>query len=305
MVETIRALPKCELHVHLEGSLQPETLMELDSSLSREEIGRRYSYTNFEEFLQAYKWVNGFLRRPEDFALALRHLVERQRDQGCVEAEVNLSIGVLLWRRLPFGEFFAAIEEEASRLPIPVRFIFDAVRQFGIAAAEAVADHAIACRQRGVVGFGIGGYEAAMPLTAYRELAERVTAAGIRFVPHAGETTSARDVWDALECGAARIGHGIRAIEDPVLVQALAGGGVPLEISISSNVATGAVDSLAAHPVRRLFDAGVPLVLNTDDPPMFQCTLLGEYELAATRFGFSEAELRQLAGNSLRYAFNS
>lgn len=300
-MQLLRALPKAELHVHLEGSIDRETLLALEPSLTPEEIDARYAYSIFPEFLMAYKWVNGFIRRPEDYALILRKLVERQVRDGCVAAEINLSIGVMLWRNLPFDEFFDAAAEEAARLPIPVHFIFDAVRQFGLDAAERVAGHAIECAGRGVAGFGIGGDETSLPLAAYRPVIDRVLAHGLLFLPHAGEVAGAGAVREAVELGAARIGHGIGAAADAALMRELAARRIPLEISITSNVRTGAVASLAAHPVRRLFDAGVPLTLNTDDPPMFGCTLVGEYLLAAEQFGFTADELAGLARNSLRF----
>jgi adenosine deaminase len=156
-----------------------------------------------------------------------------------------------------------------------------------------------------VVGFGIGGDELAAPVRDFHEVFQYARTNGLHVLPHAGETDGPGSVWGALECGAARIGHGIRSIDDPALVRHLAERQVPLEVSISSNVCTGAVASLEEHPVRRLWDAGVPIILNTDDPPMFHTTLLREYEIAARHFGFNEGELRRLAENSLRFCLRS
>ena len=151
-----------------------------------------------------------------------------------------------------------------------------------------------------VVAFGLGGDEARGPAHWFTEAVALTRAHGLRFVPHAGEITNAQSIWDALELGADRIGHGIHAIEDPRLMAHLRDNDIPLEISISSNVATGAVPSLEDHPVRKLYEAGVPIILNTDDPAMFRTTLDAEYQLAATRFGFTEDELRALARDSLQ-----
>ncbi|MEJ5369777.1 MAG: adenosine deaminase [Bryobacteraceae bacterium] len=298
----LRSLEKAELHVHLEGAAAPETLCEIVPGLTPEEARLRSRFSNFGEFLQAFKWVHSCLRRPEHFALVLRRLLEQLEAEGVRYVEVNLSAGVILWRGLPLDEFFLAVAEEAERSALPVRFVFDAVRQFGVDHVQATAEAAVRWRSRGVAGFGIGGDEARGPARLYREAFEYVRAHGLAAVPHGGETTGPESVWEALECGARRIGHGIRAIEDPALVEELRKRGVALEICITSNVRTGAVRCLEEHPVRRLFEAGVPLTLNTDDPAMFGTTLVREYELARDVFGFSEEELRQLAQNSFRYA---
>ncbi|MDR3718473.1 MAG: adenosine deaminase [Bryobacteraceae bacterium] len=300
----IHQLKKTELHVHLEGSVEPETLRELDPSLDDEELRRIYDYSDFLGFLRSYKWINLRLTRPEHFALIARRLLERLERQNVLYAEVNLSVGVWLWRELEFEPYFAAVAAEAERSPVRVRFIFDAVRQFGVDAGWAVARLAAAHQARGVLGFGIGGDEAKAPAKQFHAVFSWVKCQGLHVAPHAGEVMGAASVWDALECGAERIGHGIRSIEDPALVEHLASHRIPLEVCISSNVRTGAVASLREHPVRRLFDAGVPITLNTDDPPMFGTTLEREYQLAADEFGFSEAEMQGVARNGFEFAFD-
>ncbi len=298
----LRSLEKAELHVHLEGAAAPETLCEIMPGLTADEARARSRFSNFGEFLQVFKWVHTCLRRPEHFALVLRRLLERLESEGVRYVEVNVSAGVILWRGLPLDEVFVALAEEAERSALPVRFIFDAVRQFGADHVQATAEAAVRWRGRGVVGFGIGGDEARGPARLYRDAFEFVRAHGLAAVPHGGETTGPESVWEALECGARRIGHGIRAAEDAVLMEELRRRDVALEISITSNVRTGAVRRLEEHPVRRLFEAGVPLTLNTDDPALFGTTLVREYELAREVFGFSDEDLRLLARNSFRYA---
>jgi adenosine deaminase/aminodeoxyfutalosine deaminase len=300
----IHQLKKAELHVHLEGSVEPETLRELDPSLDGEELRRLYDYSDFLGFLRSYKGINLRLTRPEHFALIARRLLERLERQNVLYAELNLSVGVWLWRELEFEPYFAAIVAEAERSPVRVRFIFDAVRQFGAEAGWVVARLAAAHQARGVLGFTIGGDEAKAPAKEFQPVFSWVKRQGLHIAPHAGEVVGPASVWDALECGAERIGHGIRSIEDPVLVSHLASHRIPLEVCISSNVRTGAVMSLREHPVRRLFEAGVPITLNTDDPPMFGTTLEREYQLAADEFGFSETELRDVARNGFTFAFD-
>lgn len=299
----LRLLRKAELHVHLEGSVTPETLREIDPSRTLEEILARYRYDDFMGFLMAYKWVNLHLIQPAHYALIARRLIDSLVAQGVVYAEIIVSVGVLLWRKQEFAPIFDAIAAEAERGPIPVRFSFDAARQFGVELAERVAELAAASRGRGVIGFGLGGDERNHPIENFRHVCTYAKQNGLHLTPHAGEVAGPESVWAALECGAERIGHGIRSIDDPVLVRHLSDLQIPLEVSISSNVCTGAVLSLQEHPVRKLFDAGVPIVLNTDDPPMFHTTLLREYEIAQNVFSFTDDELRHTAAQSLRFAF--
>jgi adenosine deaminase/aminodeoxyfutalosine deaminase len=295
--------PRAELHVHLEGSVEPGTLLEIDPSLTREEIAAATSYTDFAGFIQSYIWVNQRLRTPQHYAIAARRLFDRLSSEDVVYAEVTLSAGMMLRKGQEFAPIYSALQREASEAKLPVRWILDATRQFGAEAAKPVFDLAAERVGDGVVAIGLGGFEAGGPALWFKDLYAQARDRGLRLTCHAGETTDARSIWDALTIGAERIGHGIRAIDDPNLMEHLRDKHIPLEISITSNVRTGAVASLAEHPVRRLFDAGVPIVLNTDDPALFECTLASEYALARARFGFTEPELEQLAANSLRYAF--
>lgn len=296
-------LPKAELHVHLEGSIEPETLQEIDPSLTMEEIVVATSFTDFPGFIESYIWVNRRLRSPGDYAIAARRLFEKLQSESVTYAEVTLSAGVILWKQQEFAPIYQALQREAARAGLSVRWILDATRQFGADAAKPVFDLAAERLGDGVVAIGLGGYEERGPASWYTALYLEARDRGLRLTCHAGETVGPQSVWEALAIGAERIGHGIRSIEDPRLVERLREKDIPLEICITSNVRTGAVASLADHPVRRLYDAGVPIVLNTDDPALFGCTLAGEYELARREFGFTEEELAQLARNSFHYSF--
>jgi aminodeoxyfutalosine deaminase len=297
-------MTRAELHLHLEGAVEPEALKELDPSLSDGELRAALSYSDFAGFIQSYVWVNRKLRGPADYALIARCLFERLAAQGICYAEVTLSAGVILWKKQDLGAIFDALVNEAARSPVAIRWILDATRQWGAEAAAPVFEFAAEHLRDGVVAIGIGGIEAEGPALWFRNLYDKARDRGLRLTCHAGETTNAQSVWDALAIGAERIGHGIRAIEDPRLVEHLRDRKIPLEICITSNLRTGAVASLAQHPVRRLFDAGVPIVLNTDDPALFECSLESEYDLAAGAFGFTPEELSAVAANSLRYAFS-
>ena len=303
MSEFLHSLPKAEIHLHLEGSVRPATLLEIAPRIQPGKIDSRYRYADFQGFLNSYAWVTGHLREPRDFELITRRLLAELQAQGVVYLELNVSVGVMLWRNQDVEANFAAIERAVAGQNIPVRYLFDGVRQFGEEHVQHVAEWAVRLKHRGVSAFGVGGDEARGPIENFRATFEYARREGLHLAPHAGETTGPDSIWNALELGAERIGHGIRAIDDPVLVSHLAQHRIPLEISIVSNVCTGAVARLADHPVRKLFDAGVPVILNTDDPAMFHTTLLNEYETAAREFGFTESELRTLAQNSLDYAF--
>ena len=303
MDDFCRQLPKAELHVHLEGAIEPETLAELEPGLAVGDVRDRYHYADFRGFLESFKWVTGFLRSPDDYALVTRRLLERLAEENVRYAEITLSAGTVLWRGQDFAPIYDAVVREAGRSGVEVWWLLDAVRHLGVEKATEVVELAVERAGDRVVAFGIGGDEARAPAEWFASLFDFAKEHGLKVSPHAGETVGPESVWAAVRAGADRIGHGFRAAEDPALLEHLRDRDIPLEICLSSNIATGAVARLEDHPVRRIFDARVPIVLNTDDPAMFHTTLSQEYELAARAFSFTEAELRSLAANSFGYAF--
>jgi adenosine deaminase/aminodeoxyfutalosine deaminase len=304
MDDLLAELPKAELHLHLEGSVEPETLHELDPATSLEECRAIYRYSDFNAFLQAFGALGKRLRGPEDYALITKRLLESLAAQNVRYAEVTLAAGVVLWKGQEFAPIFEAVHEATCNSPVAVRWILDAVRQFGVEPAMQVANWAAERIDRGVIGYGIGGSEERGPAEWFTEVFAFAKRAGLRLTAHAGESMGPESVWAALELGAERIGHGIAAIRDPELLCFLRERDIPLEVCVTSNLVTGVVKRIEDHPLRLLFDSGVPIVLNSDDPAMFGCTLTDEYRQAARVFGFNETELRAIAANGFRYAFD-
>jgi len=304
MADFIREMPKAELHLHLEGSVQPETLHELDPTISVEEFRMLYEYPDFDSFLRAFGAVGKRLRGPDDYALITRRLLEHLACQNVQYAEIIIAAGVVIWKGQEFAPIFDAICAAAADSPVRVRWILDAVRQFGTEHVMRVAELAAERVDQGVIAFGIGGSEQRGPAEWFADAFAFARNAGLRLTAHAGESMGPESVWAALELGAERIGHGIASVRDEALMRYLRERDIPLEVCVTSNLVTGVVKHVQDHPIRRLYDAGVPIVLNSDDPAMFRCSLVDEYRLLAREFGFSEAELRGIAENAFRYAFD-
>ncbi|GGH00665.1 adenosine deaminase [Silvibacterium dinghuense] len=311
----IRRLPKAELHLHLEGTVEPATLVELSrrhdaEPLTLEDAAAIYQYKDFTGFLMAFKAVTERLRTADDYELITYKMLERLAAQGVVHAEVYVAVGVVyFWGRSEFEPLFAGMERGRLRAEadfgMTAYWIFDAVRQFGVEAAARVFKKAAEMKQEyaSIVGIGIGGDERQAGPELFRELYGEAKQAGLHLTAHAGETTGPESIWGALNIGAERIGHGLSAIQDAELMEVLAERQVPIEVCISSNVATGCCPQLSDHPVRLCFDAGLMVTLNSDDPAMFHCSLEGEYQLAEREFDFHAEHLRELAANSIEASF--
>jgi aminodeoxyfutalosine deaminase len=311
----LRSLPKTELHLHLEGTVTPETLLELsqrndDQPMTLEEARALYHYTDFTGFLLAFKAVSERLRTPEDYELITYRMLQRLAAQGVVHAEAYVSVGVVYyWRRIEFEPLFYAMEagrvRAEQKFGITLYWIFDAVRHFGPEEAARVFRKAAELRQEwpSIVGIGIGGDERRTGAEPFRELFQEAKDVGLRLTAHAGETMGPESIWAALNIGAERIGHALSAQLDPDLMEVLAERQVPLEICVTSNLRTGCCPTLEEHPVRRYFDAGLMVTLNSDDPAMFESDLQDEYRLAHDAFGFTPEHLRELAANSIEASF--
>jgi aminodeoxyfutalosine deaminase len=308
----ILALPKAELHLHLEGSIQPSTLLELRQRHNMEgaslaEVEQFYNYKDFKGFLSAFKDVTGHLRTPEDYELITYRLMERLKAQNILHAEVIVSVGVCLWRKQDFAAIFEGLDRGRQRgekdFGISLLWIFDAIRQFGAEKAEKVLDLGLQFRDRAVTAFGIGGDELAGPPEWFAATYARAAEHGLHLTAHAGESAGPDSIWGALNLKAERIGHGLTAEKDPELIEELAERQVPIEICVTSNLRTGCCADLAQHPVRRYFDEGLMLTLNSDDPAMFRTSLVEEYLLVQETFAFTNEHLRELARNSFEASF--
>ena len=314
----IRRLPKAELHLHLEGTILPATLVDLSARhderpLTLAEAEALYRFTNFTGFLDAFKAVCQRLITPEDYELAAWRMIEHLARQGVVHAEVFVSVGVIYMTRnhdpAAFEPVFAGLERARERgqreLGLSLYWIFDAVRHFPVAEAEWVFKKAAEMRPKfsSIVAIGLGGDERRAGSEPFRRLYAEAKEVGLRLTNHAGETTGPEAIREALSIGSERIGHALSAVKDFYLMEDLRARATPIDLNLTSNVRTGVCPSYAAHPLRRYFDAGLLVTLNSDDPAFFGSDLANEFQLAHTEQGFTREELRQLAANSIHASF--
>ncbi len=315
----LRRLPKVELHLHLEGTTEPETLVALSQRhdahpLTLAEARALYTYKDFLGFMDSYKAMSSRLRDPADYELITYEMIRSLAAQGVVHAEVYISFGILYyWHKVEVEPYVEAIERGRIRgeqeFGTTIYWLIDAVRHFGADEAARVFRKAAELRHQypSIVGIGIGGDEARGPASPFGDLYKEARANGLHLTAHAGESGGPIDgpasIWAAINIGAERIGHGLAAEFDPQLMEVLATKQIPIEINVTSNIRTGCCPTYAEHPVRRYFDSGLMVTLNSDDPPMFGANLLDEYILAHARYDFTLEQLRELAANAVEASF--
>lgn len=312
----IAGLPKAELHVHHVGSASPRIVAELAARhegrtpvpADPEALANYFEFRDFAHFIEVYLSVVDLVRDPQDVWILTHEVARELARQQVRYAELTITPFSHVRRGIPAPAFCEAIEDARKRAAadfgIDLRWCFDIPGEAGLPAAEETLRIALDERPDGLVSFGLGGPEIGVPRPQFKPYFDQARAAGLRSVPHAGETTGPQTVWDALnELGAERIGHGISAAQDPDLLAHLAERQIGMEICPTSNVRTRAVATLDEHPLPRLVEAGLLVTINSDDPPMFGTTLNDEYAVAARLLGVGPEGVAGLARNAVTASF--
>ncbi len=313
--EFAHRMPKIELHVHLEGAIRPVTLLQLARrngvSLPAQDVeGLRdfYRFRDFAHFIAVYVTITGCLRTPDDYRLIAYEFGSDCARQNIRYAEATFTITTntrltgLDWRAILEG-LNVGRDQARAEFGVDWGWVFDICRD-NPETQDKVIEIALAARDQGVVALGLGGSEAQFPAELFERAFARARQAGLPRVPHAGEHADPRSVWAALRLlHADRLGHGVRCVEDSALVEYLCERQTPLEVCPTSNVCLGVYPDYAAHPLRRLWDAGLLVTVNSDYPALFGADLNCEYEVLVDHFGFSADELEQISLNGLHASF--
>jgi aminodeoxyfutalosine deaminase len=310
----IAGLPKAELHVHHVGSASPAAVARLAERhpgtvpSDPEQLAEYFRFSDFAHFIEVYLSVVDLIVDAQDVRALTYDVAAEMAGQNIRYAELTMTPYTSEVRGIAAEAYVEAIEDARVAAErdhgIVLRWIFDIPGESGLPAAEATLRTALEHGPSALVGFGLGGPEVGVPRPQFKPYFDQARAAGLRSVPHAGETTGPGTVWDALrDLGAERIGHGTTSVQDPELLAHLAERGIPLEVCPTSNIATRAVGHLDEHPIRQMVEAGVRVTVNSDDPPMFGTTLNQEYEIAARLLDLDEAGIADLAREAVRASF--
>jgi adenosine deaminase len=298
-------MPKAELHLHLEGAIPVPTLWQLiehhggDPLIKSEaQLVDWFTYRDFAHFMETWSWMNGFLRTTDDFTFAAEAVARHLASQNIVYAEAFFSPSDFRRHGLAPQSIATAIRAGLDRVEaVKVPLIVDLVRDRGPeGTARTLAAIKEVSAEAGIIGIGIGGFEAAHPPEQFAPVYRDAKEAGFRLTAHAGEEAGPESVWGAIrDLGAERIGHGVRSAEDPLLVDYLVDRQIPLEVCPTSNLRTGVVAHWNQHPVLELIDSGALVTINTDDPAMFDVSLAEEFSNLENRFGLDEVALKRLS----------
>ncbi len=312
----IAGLPKAELHVHHVGSASPRIVAELAARHEAETpvpadadaLADYFTFTDFAHFVEVYLSVVDLIRDPRDVWTLTYEIARELAAQNVRYAELTLTPYSSVVRGIAAEAYCEAVEDARNRAAadfgVALRWCFDIPGEAGLPAADVTLDVALRQRPEGLVSFGLGGPEIGVPREPFAPHFAKARSAGLYSVPHAGESTGPQTIWDAIRhLGATRIGHGISAAGDPELLEYLATHGIGLEVCPTSNVCTRSVPSLAEHPLPALVAAGVPVTINSDDPPMFSTTLNHEYAVAAELLGLDAPGVADLARAAVRASF--
>ena len=310
------ALPKAELHVHMEGSLSPEMLLRLAEKnrlklpfSSSGQCLKLYSYKSFKDFASVLLLGVSCLRTVEDFYEVILDMGANMTAHNIQYAEITWTPQFYLNRTCSLDDILGAMNEARNTLEnnsgLEIRWIPDIVRSYP-QPASVIARWAASKKARdgGVVALGLGGPEAGYPAGNFATEFRYARQAGLKSNPHAGEGAGVSSVWQTIEnLSPSRIGHGVSSIDDHELVGYLARNALPLDICLTSNIRLGLYNSCASHPLKRLIDAGCVVTLNTDDPVLFQTTLTREYSLAITECGLAVKDIKNAILNALSVSY--
>ena len=316
MTEALRAfarrMPKAELHVHLEGSIQPDVLLRLArrngqpiGAMSEAELRAYYRFRDFGHFLEVYIAILKCLRAPDDYRLIAYEFGRGLAAQNCRYAEVTFTIiSNVKYSGLPWAVILDGLNagraQAGAEFGVTWGWIFDIVRDRPDLQDE-VVEISLAARDRGCVALGLAGDECLGTAATFQASFERATAAGLPGIPHSGELCGPDKIWEVVRLlNPRRLQHGIRAVEDPELVAYLRDNAIACDVCPTSNVRLGVYRDYASHPLRQLWDAGLLVTVNTDDPPLFNTSLNDEYVILVDHFGFTADELERVSLNALR-----
>jgi aminodeoxyfutalosine deaminase len=267
-----------------------------------------YTFRDFGHFIEVYLAVVDLLREPEDIRLLTYEVAVELAAQNVRYAELTLTPWTSVQAGVPIQAYVEAVEDARVAAErdhgVRLRWIYDIPGESGLPSAEDTLRFALDHAPETLIGFGLGGPEVGVDRPQFKDVFEQARAAGLRSVPHAGETTGPQTVWDAIQVlGAERIGHGTSSVQDPALVEYLVEHQIPLEVCPTSNLATRAIDVLENHPIKQMYDAGVNVTVNSDDPPMFGTTLNREYEIVADLLGLDDRGIADLAKKAVAATF--